>query len=71
MTILERRLTSDRIDAYAIAGLGGLCLAMAAVLPDAWNFAALSAGVVNLFWAYRVFSAAPKVKAPTRGWRWE
>jgi hypothetical protein len=70
MNILEQRLTSDRIDVYAIAGLGVLCLAMATVLPDIWNFAALSAGVVNLFWAHRLHVKPVKVKVTTRSWRW-
>ncbi len=69
MSILEQRLTSDRIDIYAITGLGVLCLVMATVLPDIWNFAALTAGVVNLFWAHRLHSKAT-TKADSRSWRW-
>ncbi len=56
MSIFEQPLTSDKIDVYAIAALGAICILMATVLPDIWNFAALSAGIVNLFWAHRLHS---------------
>ena len=71
MNILEQRLTSDKIDACAIAGLGSLCLVLATVLPEAWNFAALTAGAINFFWAYRVYTKAMRAKTSTRGWRWD
>jgi hypothetical protein len=54
MNFLGQRLTSDKIDVYTIATLGTICLIMAMVLPDFWNFAALFAGMANLVWAARL-----------------
>jgi hypothetical protein len=54
MKIADRQITSLNTDSCICAAIGGICVALAGVLQNAWSFACLLAGMINLMSARRL-----------------